>query len=200
MAENGKPETGLVNLPTPERGDSRGAASQDETPGAKNAGDEKSTRGDWGPTITPSEPDGGASEVDVGEDASKDKALAIEKRMEYLEAQISRLSQDATNARLSESREREKGLRLLEELAESQRQAGAGAAAPAPRGTVPGLSDPQQKAVADKETLPEKLDTFLGGDLTTMWINTTRSALPRPMRLVLDETFVNNSRAYPPKC
>ena len=126
MSENEKPEKGFVNLPTPERGDSRGATSQDP-PGAKNAGDEKSTRGDWGPTITPSEPDGGASEIDAGDDASKDKALAMEKRMEYLEAQILRMSQDATNARLSESREREKGLRLLEELAESQRQAGAGA-------------------------------------------------------------------------
>ena len=108
MSGNGKPETGFVNLPTPERGDSRGATSQDETPGAKNAEE-----------ITPSEPDGGASDaladqmaglrIDAAEDASKDskaeggrqQALAIEKRMEYLEAQILRMSEDATNARLS---------------------------------------------------------------------------------------------------
>ena len=203
MSENEKPEKGFVNLPTPERGDSRGATSQ-ELPGAKNAGDEKSARGD---SITPSEPDGGASDaladqmaglkIDAAEDASKDskaeggrqQALAIEKRMEFLEAQILRMSEDAANAQTRQTR-------LLEELAGSQRQAGAGGAIPAPRGTVPGLSDPQQKTVADKETLPEKLDTFLGGDLTTMWINTTRSALTRSLRLVLDETLAK-SRVLP---
>ena len=51
------------------------------------------------------------------------------------------------------------------------------------------------KGVNHKETLPEKLDTFLSGDLTPMWINTTRGALPRALRTVLDDALTRSRTA-----
>ena len=85
MSEKEKPESGFVNLPSPEREDpaSRGATSQEKDPGAKNAGNDKpgdgktSARGEDGLSISPSEPDGGASELDAGDDANASKVLEM---------------------------------------------------------------------------------------------------------------------------
>ena len=166
MSENEKPESGFVNLNSPDREDpaSRGATSQEQDPGAKNAGDDKSARGEWGPTVTPSGPSEVASEADAGNESAK--VLEMEQRMKDMEAMLIRMNQEVAAARLTETRNREEEFRarLLKDLAESQRQANAGAVPPAPQGNVPGLSGSQK----DPEKLPEKLDTFLSGDLAPM--------------------------------
>ena len=201
MSDKEKPESGFVNLPSPDRDDpaSRGATSQDKVPGAKNEENDKSAQGRLGETPSPSGPseaDGGASDADAGNESAKVREM--EQRMKDMEALLVQMNQEVATVRASDTRDREEEfrMRLLKDLAESQRLANAGAVGPAPQANVPGSSNVQMKEAANKDALPEKLDTFLSGDLTPMWINTTRGALPRAMRAILDNTLAR-SRTTP---
>ena len=120
MSDSGKTE--FENLSTPDRQNvesKRGATSQ-EKPGTvdgkpSNAGDGKpSARNDETsePSITPSEP--GLDADDDTSETSKSKMHEMEKKMMELENQLFRMSQDARNARLAETREREIGLRRID--------------------------------------------------------------------------------------
>ena len=104
MSEKEKPESGFVNLPSPEREDpaSRGATSQEKDPGAKNAGNDKpgdgktSARNEDGMSISPSEPDGGASDMDSGNESAKVREM--EQRMKDMEAMLIQMKQEAATA------------------------------------------------------------------------------------------------------
>ena len=91
MSEKEKPESGFVNLPSPDRDDSasRGATSQEKVPGAKIAANDKSAQGRPGETPSPSGPsevDGGASDADAGNESAKVREM--EQHMKDMEAML----------------------------------------------------------------------------------------------------------------
>ena len=197
MSDKEKPESGFVNLPSPDRDDpaSRGATSQEKNPGDKKVENDKPGDGRSSPSISPSEPDGSASDADGNNESAKVRETDMEtmkQRLKDMEAMLVQVNQEVA----ARDREEEFRMRLLKDLTESQRLANAGAVGLAPQGTPSGSSNVQKKEAANKEALPEKLETFLLGDLTPMWINTTRGLLPRAMRAILDNTL-DRSRTTP---
>ena len=196
----GKPDDGFENIPTPEF--KRGATSQDGQPPGNEG-----FRDDAEPSIGESEPDA----ADDGEQSTKTDNknnapdarvaaaeaanAAMRAKMLELENQIYRMDRDAEYARIQNERERERGIRRIEEAmkpfetANVTQPAAASPTAPAP-GTIPGATGPQ-KAAGDnaKDTLPDKLTPYLCGDLARMWLTTARNTLPRSLKAVLNKTI-----------
>ena len=128
MSEKEKPESGFVNLPSPERdvSASRGATSQEKNPGEKGVDNDKSGDGRSSPSISPSEPDGSTSDADGNNESAKvrDKDMeTMKQRLKDMEAMLVQVNQEVA----ARDREEEFRMRLLKDLTESQRLANAGA-------------------------------------------------------------------------
>ena len=180
-----------MNLPSPIKDEPARVVPPPRNPGEKGVENDKSGDGRSSPSISPSEPDGSASEADANNESAKvrDKDMeTMKQRLKDMEAMLVQVNQEVA----ARDREEEFRARLLKDLTESQRLANAGAAGHAPSGS----SNVLKTEAAHKEALPEKLDTFLLGDLTPMWINTTRGLLPQALKAILDNTL-DRSRTTP---
>ena len=191
MSENEKSGSDFVNLPSPVKDEPARVVPPPRNPGDKGVENDKSGDGKSSPSISPSEPDGSASEAGANNESAKvrDKDMeTMKQRLKDMEAMLVQVNQEVA----ARDREEEFRARLLKDLTESQRLANAGAAGHAPSGS----SNVLKTEAAHKEALPEKLDTFLLGDLTPMWINTTRGLLPQALKAILDNTL-DRSRTTP---